>query len=142
MEWPSLELPVTHFANDRNTIGPVKRDGCEIKNCRDSGVRSKTNQVDEHTSYGEKPHCVNRGICPLVDLVPDSRQGQHFVASIRPNRSGASLDSYHRSEVENETSGHSEEDTSSPPDDVVEDLSYGLGDGIVEGVTGIAAAVS
>ena len=141
MEWPTLELAIEHFADDRNTIGPVKSNGCEVKDGRNCGVRSQTDQVDEHTRCSEKPHRVYGGVGLLVDFVPDSRKGEHFVARVRPYCSGAGLNGCHRCEVENETSGHGEEDAPISPNDVVEDLSYWLVDNICKGVSWITAAV-
>lgn len=47
----------------------------------------------------------------------------------------------HGGEIENEAGSYGKEDTSVSPNDVVEDLSYGLVDNILKGVGWIAAAI-
>ena len=141
VERPSLELAVKHLTDDRNAIRPIESNGREVENCRNGRVRSQSDQVDQYTRYGEKPDGVNRRIGPLVDLVPDSRQGQHFVPSVSPYRSGTGLNRGHGCEIKNEASGYGKEDASFPPNDIIKDLSYGLDDDIIEGMSRITAAV-
>ena len=142
MEGPSFEFPVFHFADDGDTVRPIQSNSRQVEDGRNGGVRAQTDQIDEHARDGEEPDRVNRGVGTLVDLVPDSRQGQHFVAGVRPDGAGAGLNGRHGREIEDEASGHGEEDASVPANDVVEDLSDGLSDGIIERVGGVAAAVS
>ena len=141
VERPSLKLAVQQLTDDGNTIRPVESNGREVEDGRNGRVRSQSDQVDQYTRYGEKPDGVHRRIGPLVDLVPHSRQGQHFVASVSPYRSGTGLNGGHGCKVQNEASGYGKEDAAIPPDDIVEDLSYGLDDDIVEGMSWITAAV-
>ena len=142
MEGPTLELAVQHFADDRDAIGPVQSNSCEVEDGRDCGVRSQTDQIDEHTSGGKKPYCVDWSIGLFVDFIPNSRQGQHFVARIRPDRSGAGLNGCHGGEIENKASSHGEEDASFSSDHVVEDLRDGLVDHVAEGVGWVTATIS
>ena len=141
MEWPTLKLAIQHFANDRDAVGPIESDGRQIEDGGNGGVRSQTDQVDADTSGREEPDRVNRGVGLFVDLVPDTRQGQHFVAGVGPNCSGTGLDGRHGCEVEDEAGGHGKENASVSPNDVVEDLSYGLVNNIAEGVSYAAAAI-
>ena len=141
MKWPTLELAIKHLADDRDAVGPIQSDGGQIEDGRDGGVGSQTDQVDKDTGGNEEPDCVNWGIGLLVDLVPDSRQGKHFVAGVGPYCSSPGLDGCHGGEIENEAGGHGEEDASVPPNDVVEDLRYGLVDHVGEGVRWSATAV-
>ena len=138
---PPLKLAVTHLTDDGNTIRPIESDGREVEDGSNGRVRPQSDQVDQYTRYGEKPDGVNRRIRPLVDLVPDSRQGQHFIASVSPDRSGTGLNGRHGCEIKNEASGYGKEDASFPPNDIVENLSYGLNDDIIEGMSRITAAV-
>ena len=141
MERPPLELAVEHFANDWDTIRPIQRNGREVENGGDGGVRAQRDQIDEDARDGEEPDGVDRSIGPLVNFVPDSRKGQHFVAGVGPDGSGTGLNGRHGGEVEDETGGHSEENASVPPNNVVEDLSDGLINDIFERFAGIATAV-
>ena len=141
VERPSLKLAVKHLTDDGNTIRPIESDGREVEDGSNGRVRSQSDQVDEYTRYGEKPDGVNRRIGPLVDLVPDSRQGQHFVPRVSPYRSGTGLNRGHGCEVENEASGYGKEDASVPPNDIVEDLGYGLDDDVIECMSRVTATV-
>lgn len=75
MEWPTLEFAIEHLADDRDAVGPIESDGCQVEDGRDGDVGTQTDQIDEDASDGEEPNCVDGGIGLFVDLIPDSRQG-------------------------------------------------------------------
>lgn len=141
MEGPTLEFAVSQLADDGDAVGPVKSDGREVENGADGDVRAETDQIDENARDGEKPDGIDGSVGPLVDFVPDSRQGQQFVSGESPNGAGSGLNGCHGGEVEHEAGSYGEENTPLATDHVIEDLGYRLIDYVPKSGCHIAAAV-
>ena len=142
VERTTLEFAVSQFANDGNAVGPIESNGRKVEDSGNGGIGSKTNQIDKNTANAEEPDCDDGGVGALIDLVPDSRTRQHFVARVGPDGTGSGLNGCHGCEVENEAGGYCEEDASVATNDIVEDLCYGLNDYIAEGMRWVSGAVS
>lgn len=110
MPRPSLELVEEELADDRDAVGPVKRNGTEVEDGRDSDVAPQPDQVDQNADDCVQPHSKHRRVRLLPDLVPDAGAGQELVASESPDRARAGLQGCNAHEVHDQECCDGEKD--------------------------------
>jgi hypothetical protein len=66
-----LELPKQEFAQNGNTIAPIKSDCANVEDSGNGSVRSQANQVNGDAEKDRDPYSVKRSACLGVDFGPD-----------------------------------------------------------------------
>ncbi len=86
-----FELAEEEFAQDGDAVGPVERDGADVKHTGDRSVGTEADQVDRHAEENRDPDGIEGGSGDVVDLGPDAGERKQTVTGEGKNGSPKGL---------------------------------------------------
>ena len=140
MPWPWNEFPKDKLAEDGDAVRPIESDGADVEDTSNGCVGTETDQVDDDAPEDGDPDGIERSAGRGVDLSPHVGEWQETITGEGEDGSAEGLHGSEAHELDDEETGHGEEDPARFAEAVVENLGNRLNDWACEDLGGVAHA--